>query len=218
MIHSTPTRDSNSRGRDATQLTFSPTPRPAISRSPSPSRGALRLTDLVSNGSFEDGQRHDRGFHFLADTDHYVYCSGRGYLSPCYMRIGNRDEAVASVAQDVSYQALSGMRLGAIARLRCPGKNEKCLASVTYWGIGDGLESRSAENLEIPSDGRWYECRLDVEHGAARGFEHEHSTVRIEVYNHRRGSTLLDVDAITFGPYASAPPAPSGTPSCLAVV
>lgn len=177
-------------------------------------RDPLAIDSLVTNASFEDPERHDRGWGFMTNTDHYVYCSGAGYRSACFMRFGLKAEQ-ASVRQDVSYQALKGTRLAAKVMLRCPQARATCIATIAYWGLDAPRESRAVENVRVPGDGRWYECRLDVEHGAARGFTSEHDTLRIEIYNNGYGARLIDIDAVSFGPYSTAPPPHSGTAACL---
>jgi hypothetical protein len=67
-------------------------------------------------------------------------------------------------------------------------------------GGANGNEENHMDT-QISRDGEWYKCRVDDDHPSAAdiGFQHNHTTLRWEVYNMSRSGRNLDVDFTYLG-------------------
>lgn len=135
-----------------------------------------------------------------SENDGHVRCSsGGGYFSDCFFQLNRNGRPQASVAQDVDLNVGAGETVIADAVVRCAINQPDCVAELAVWGSpGSSFEETRSTRCVIPADGRWYEIRLDRDHGGfAWGggpFTSDHKTVRWELYNRSGPETDLDMD------------------------
>ncbi|HUP69896.1 MAG TPA: hypothetical protein VM142_08770 [Acidimicrobiales bacterium] len=176
------------------------------------------------NQSFEDGYA---SYAFInPSTVRQIECTpGSGFGSDCYLSLRPAGSSTLhSVYQDVPYPVQPGDEFSAEVMVRCKVKQTtpNCAGTLAVWGYGGaGLtDERRRQNLSIPSDGQWYLCRLDQEHGFEAGFVERHNFIRWELYV--LGPNALDVDFTHLGGFTDRitgtagdfPSKPLSLPTC----
>ena len=153
---------------------------------------ASLVNNYLYNQSFE---QNDANYAVNSGNNRSIYCgSGWGFNSNCFLEFNRGSAPQASVRQDVNFDVRAGDNYTAEAMLRCPVNQGSCPVVLAYWGLGGSSESRNV-SVGLPSDGQWYMCHVDFDHGASSGFASNHNMLRFEVYNNFGGN--LDVDFTT---------------------